>query len=319
MAKLISIIIPIYNEEGNIYLLKKRLFDILEKLNENFELVFVNDGSKDKSFEILKELSKETEKIKIINLSRNFGHQIAVSAGIENCNGDCAVIIDADLQDPPELIIELYEKWKEGYDVVYAQREKRKGENFFKLATASIFYRVLKQFTNIDIPVDTGDFRLIDRKVINALNTMPERQRFIRGMISWIGYKQIGVKFVREKRHSGETKYPLKKMLKFALTGITSFSFLPLQFATYLGFIVSGFSFIIVLFVLYLKFFTNKTIQGWSSLAIIILFMGGIQLICTGIIGEYLGRIGEEVKHRPLYLIDEKVNFKDKEEKNIKS
>jgi dolichol-phosphate mannosyltransferase len=314
MSKLVSVVIPVYNEEGNIYLLKERLYKVLEETKNDFELVFVNDGSRDKTLEILENMANKDDKIKIINFSRNFGHQIAVTAGLDNCNGDCAVIIDADLQDPPELIIEMLAKWNEGYEVVFAQREKRKGESIFKIATAAIFYRILKKLTNVDIPVDTGDFRLIDRKVVDSLKNMPEKNRFIRGMVSWVGFKQIGVKFIREERHSGETKYPLKKMLKFALTGITSFSFVPLQLATYLGFFVSGASFIVALWVFYLKFFTNNTIQGWASTTIIVLFLGGIQLITLGIIGEYIGRISEEIKNRPVYIVKDKINFKkDKE------
>lgn len=307
--KLISIIIPIYNEEGNIQELIKRLYSVLEKLDVDFELVFINDGSYDNSKKILTKSAEEDKRIKIIHFSRNFGHQIAVTAGIDNCNGDCAVIIDADLQDPPDLIPKLIKRWKDGYQVVYAQREKRKGESFFKLFSAKLFYRILKRLTNVNIPLNTGDFRLIDKKIINTLKQMPEKNRFIRGMVSWTGFRQTGVKYVREERFSGDTKYPLKKMIKFALTGITSFSFIPLQIATYFGFAISGISFLYALYVLYLKLFTTRTIQGWSTIMIAILFLGGVQLITLGIIGEYIGRISEEIKQRPTYIIDEKINF----------
>lgn len=312
--RLVSVIISVYNEEGNIAEITNRLYVVFNKIEEDFELIYINDGSTDGSQRILEELAREDERVKIINFTRNFGHQIAVTAGIDHCNGDCAVIIDADLQDPPELIHELLKEWKNGYQVVYAQREKRKGESFFKLFTAKIFYRILKSSTDFDIPVDTGDFRLIDRKVINVLGSMPERNRFIRGMVSWAGFNQKGIKYVREERLAGETKYPLKKMIKFALTGITSFSFVPLQLATYSGFAVSALSFIYALYVIYLKLFTDKTVHGWSSLMVAMLFLGGIQLITIGIVGEYIGRISEEIKQRPAYIVSSKINFeKDSE------
>jgi polyisoprenyl-phosphate glycosyltransferase len=310
MPSLVSVIIPVYNEEGNVYLLKERLCSVFSKIDVDYELIFVNDGSKDNTFEIISEMAKKDDKIKVINFSRNFGHQIAVTAGIDNCAGDCAVIIDADLQDPPELISDMIVKWREGYEVVYAKREKRKGESIFKLATAAIFYRILKKLTNVDIPVDTGDFRLMDRKVVDALKNMPEKNRFIRGMVSWVGFKQIGVNFIREKRHAGKTNYPLKKMIKFAITGITSFSIVPLQIATFMGFVISGISFLYALYVLYLRLFTTQAIQGWASLAIIVLFLGGVQLITLGIIGEYIGRISDEIKQRPSYIIKDKINLK---------
>jgi dolichol-phosphate mannosyltransferase len=254
-------------------------------------------------------MASEDKKIKIINFSRNFWHQIAVTAWLDNCNGDCAVIIDADLQDPPELIQKMYNKRKDWYQVVYAQRAKRKWETFFKLLTAKFFYRILKKFTNVNIPVDTWDFRLIDRKVIDSLKNMPEKNRFIRWMVSWIWFKQIGITYIRDERFAWETKYPFSKMLKFAITGITSFSFVPLQLATYLWFIVSWLSFLYALVVLYLKIFTNNTVTWWASLSIIVLFLGWVQLITLWVIGEYIWRISDEIKNRPLYLIDEKTNF----------
>jgi len=306
---LVSVIIPVYNEEGNIQILNERLLAVLNKLDEDYQLVYVNDGSMDRSLDLLHALAERDRRVKIINLSRNFGHQLAVTAGLDHCEGDCAVIIDADLQDPPELILELIKKWKEGFQVVYAQRIKRKGESFLKVFTAKVFYRLLKKLANVDIPLDTGDFRLIDRKVLDSLKAMPERNRFIRGMISWIGFRQTSVQYVREKRLSGATNYPLFKMFKFALTGLTSFSLVPLQLASYFGFLVSGFSFLAGLYTIFLKFFTVRTIPGWTSLMIVLLFLGGIQLITLGIIGEYIGRISDEVKQRPPYIIQDKINF----------
>lgn len=234
-----------------------------------------------------------------------------MSAGLSLCTGDCAIIIDADLQDPPELIPDLIAKWQQGYEVVYAQRTARKGESLFKKMTASVFYRLLQKFTQVNIPPDTGDFRLIDRIVIDTLLNMPEKNRFLRGMVSWTGFRQTGISYARDQRFAGKTKYPFFKMLKFALNGITSFSFIPLQLASYFGFIVSAGAFISGVYVLYLRFFTDKTIQGWTSLMIALLFLGGIQLITLGIIGEYIGRISEEVKGRPGYVIRGKVNFLD--------
>jgi dolichol-phosphate mannosyltransferase len=307
--KSVSIIIPVHNEEGNL----GHLFDRLQKVASTIELkkeyVFINDGSNDRSQEMLDNFASRNEYVKVISLSRNFGHQTAVSAGIDLCTGDCAIIIDADLQDPPELIPQLIAKWLDGFDVVYAQRTKRKGESVFKRMSASIFYRILHHLTDVDIPLDTGDFRLIDRKVINVLKEMPERHRFIRGMISWSGFQQTYLEYVRDERFAGKTKYPLLKMLRFALTGITSFSFVPLQIASYFGFLVSILSFLYALYVIYLKIYTDATIQGWTSLMIAVLFLGGIQLITLGIIGEYIGRISDEVKQRPPYIINQTQNI----------
>jgi len=307
--KLVSIVIPVFNEEGNLPVLYERLSAVLKILATDYELLFVNDGSRDQSLALLKNYADRDVHIKIIDLSRNFGHQLAVTAGLDHCQGDCAVIIDADLQDPPELITELIAEWNSGYQVVYARRIKRKGEHFLKVFTARIFYRLLKKLANIEIPLDTGDFRLIDRKVINNLKAMPERNRFIRGMVSWIGLRQTSVQYVREERFSGETKYPLFKMIRFALTGLTSFSLVPLQLASLFGFLVSAISFLAGLYTIYLKIFTTQTIPGWTSLMIALLFLGGIQLITLGIIGEYIGRISEEVKQRPAYIVQDKINL----------
>jgi glycosyltransferase involved in cell wall biosynthesis len=305
----VSIVIPVFNEEGNITHLYERLKKITVSRSEDFEFIFINDGSSDSSIRLLTEIARHDNHAKVIDFSRNFGHQLAVTAGLDFCRGGCAVIIDADLQDPPELIEQMLEKWYEGYDVVYAQRKSRKGESVFKRISASVFYRLLHRLTDVDIPLDTGDFRLISRKVIEALKNMPERHRFLRGMISWSGFRQTGLEYVREERYSGKTKYPLLKMFRFALTGITSFSFVPLQIASYFGFTVSALSFLYAVYVIYLRIFTNETIQGWTSLMIAVLFLGGIQLITLGIIGEYIGRISDEVKQRPAYIIRNKINI----------
>ncbi|HBN08264.1 MAG TPA: glycosyltransferase [Cyanobacteria bacterium UBA8530] len=305
----VSIIAPIYNEEAIIEELHRRLTPVLEGMMRPFEVILVNDGSRDRSLEMMLSLSQRDPRYKVINFSRNFGHQIAITAGMDYANGDAVVIIDADLQDPPEVIPRLVAKWQEGFDIVYAVREKRKGETFFKKMTASMFYRTLKRITNVDIPVDTGDFRLMSRRALEKLKTIRERHRFVRGLVSWIGFPQTGVSFVREERFAGETKYPLRKMLKFAFDGITSFSFLPLQLATYMGFLVSGFAFLGILLVVLMKIFTNATITGWSSTMAAVLFMGGVQLITIGIIGEYIGRIYDEVKQRPLYIVQDLVGL----------
>lgn len=305
----ISVIIPVFNEETNIEQLLIRLDSVFSSNIGHVEVIFVDDGSTDNTAGVLKTRANSLKWLRLIELSRNFGNQAAVTAGLDHCSGDCAVIIDGDLQDPPEVIPKMIEKWQEGYEVVYAQRQKRKGETFFKRASAAFFYRLLQRMTDVDIPKDTGDFRLIDRKVIEALAQMPERNRFLRGMVSWAGFRQTSVPYEREERFSGETKYPFFKMLKFALTGITSFSFLPLQLASYFGFFISGISFIAAIYVLYLKYFTDRTIQGWTSMMIALLFLGGIQLITLGIIGEYIGRMSDEVKQRPAYLIRKKVNL----------
>lgn len=301
----LSIIIPIYNEEGNIKILHERLSSVVNSLNVNAEYIFINDGSRDRSLELIRELAKSNSSIKYIDLSRNFGHQIAVSAGIDKCSGKAAIIIDADLQDPPELIIELYNKWKEGYEVVYAKRRARAGENFMKKFTARVFYRTLKKITSINIPVDTGDFRIIDRKVVLALRSMPEQQKFLRGQISWIGFRQTFVEYDRNARNAGETGYTYKKMIRFALDGITSFSNLPLKFATIAGFFVSGVTFLLSIYALYSRLITKDYVPGWTSLMLAILFIGGVQLISIGIIGEYISRLSTNVRNRPLYLVSD--------------
>lgn len=306
----LSVIVPIFNEELVIPELYRRLCQVLEQVEGGYEILFVNDGSRDRSFEILAELATVDPHVRVINLSRNFGHQIAITAGMDHAAGDAVVIIDADLQDPPELIHEMLAKWREGYDVIYAIRKSREGETAFKKFTASFFYRVLARITNLNIPVDTGDFRLMSRQAVDSLNRIREKNRFVRGLVSWVGFRQTGVLFERQERFAGETKYPLKKMLKFALDGITSFSFFPLQLATYSGFVVSGCSFLVMLAILVRKVLNpSYGVTGWSSLMVAILFLGGIQLITMGIIGEYIGRIYDEVKQRPLYFAKDMLGF----------
>lgn len=305
----LSIIAPIYNEESTIPALYQRLTSVLDGLRVTYELVFINDGSHDRSLDLLRDLAQTDTRVRVVDFSRNFGHQIAITAGMDLATGDAVVIIDADLQDPPELIADMLEKWKEGYDVVYAVREKRQGDTFFKQATAALFYRLLKRITSIDIPVDTGDFRLMSRRTVEGMKLFRERNRFVRGLVSWVGFNQTGIPFIRDERYSGETKYPLKKMLKFALDGLVSFSFIPLQLATYFGFLVSGLSFLGIVWVLYLRWFTQETITGWTSLMVMVLFLGGIQLLTLGVLGEYVGRIYDEVKRRPLYLVKEWIGF----------
>lgn len=308
----VSVVVPVYNEEEVINETYKRLKNTLDSTGETYEVIFVNDGSRDKTFELARDICEKDSNFKLINFSRNFGHQIAITAGMDMTSGDAVVVIDADLQDPPEVIKEMIVKWREGFDVVYGQRIKRKGETFFKKLTAKLFYRFLAGMTDVKIPVDTGDFRLIDRKVCDALKNVPERNRYVRGLISWLGFKQTSVEFVREERFAGETKYPLKKMLKFAADAITSFSYKPLKLATVLGLIVSVFSFIYLIYVIIAKlFFSSAYVTGWASIIAVSLFFNGIVLIILGIVGEYIGRIYDEVKQRPLYVIRDKIGFEE--------
>lgn len=307
----LSLVIPLFNEEEVIPELYTRLDSTLKKIQHEFnllpsqlEVILVNDGSSDNSLPLAIELTKKNSCFKVLNLSRNFGHQIAATAGIEHATGNAVVLMDADLQDSPEFVIDLYRKFKEGFDVVYAMRKTRAGENFFKILTAKLFYRFLRVMTNIEIPLDTGDFRIMSRKVVNVFNSMKERHRFIRGMITWIGFKQTGLYYQREERFAGESKYPFRKMLRLALDGISSFSTFPLKLVTYLGFTVAFLGFVYSSYVVYAKLYLNETISGWSSLMIVILFMSGINLITLGIIGQYIGRISEQSKERPLYIVE---------------
>ena len=299
----LSIVVPIYNEEKNIPILYERLKKAANAISSHHELIFVNDGSKDASFVELMKLAEQDKHVFYINFSRNFGHQIAVTAGLDYSKGKAVVIIDGDLQDPPELIPELYAKYQDGYEVVYAQRIKRKGESWFKKTSAKWFYRILRKITHIDIPVDTGDFRLIDRKVVECLKKMPEQNKFLRGQIAWIGFKQTAVHYERQERIHGKTNYPFSKMLKLALDGITSFSDKPLAFVTKAGIFISIISFLIILYAIFSHFVLDKTILGWTSLIISSMFIGGIQLISIGIIGEYVSRINKNVLNRPLYIV----------------
>ena len=301
----LSVVIPIYNEAENIRLLYDRLVSVANAMEIEYELIFINDGSKDASIELIKLLAEKDPKVRYIDFSRNFGHQVAVTAGIDASKGNAVVLIDADLQDPPELIREMYDKWKSGYEVVYAKRRARKGESILKKWTARTFYRILHNLTSVKIPVDTGDFRIMDRKVVEVLKNMPEQHKFLRGQISWIGFNQTYVEYDREQRHAGATGYTYRKMFKFALDGITSFSDTPLKFATVIGFIVSGIAFLLIIYALYSRFISKDYVEGWASLIISILFLGGIQLICIGIIGEYISRMSSNVRNRPLYIVRE--------------
>ena len=301
----LSIVVPVYNEEKSIRLMYDRLLASITVISHNFEIIFVNDGSRDNSFLELVKLSKEDSRVKYINFSRNFGHQIAVTAGLDYSKGAAVVIIDGDLQDPPEVIPEMYAMYKEGFEVVYGQRLKRKGDNFFKKITAKYFYRILKKITSINIPLDTGDFRLIDQKIVKDLKNMPEQNKFLRGQIAWLGYRQTSVFFERDERKFGETGYPFSKMLKFALDGITGFSDVPLQFVTKTGIFISFISFLVILYAIFSHFILERTITGWTSLIISSMFIGGVQLISVGIIGEYISRINKNVQNRPLYIVSE--------------
>lgn len=305
MAEL-SVIIPIYNEQDNIYPLFERLHKVIGQLQCKTEYMFINDGSRDQSLSLIKKLAGENPAVRYIDLARNFGHQVAVTAGLDHCKGEVVVIIDADLQDPPELILDLYKKWKEGFEVVYAKRKSRDGESAFKKGTARLFYRLLKKITSINIPVDTGDFRLIDKKIVEVLRQMPEQQKFLRGQISWIGFNQTYVEYDRDARHAGKTGYTFKKMARLALDGITSFSNWPLKFATIAGFIVSAIAFVMILYALYSRFISRDYVPGWTSLMLAVLFIGGVQLICIGIIGEYISRMSANIRNRPLYIVREK-------------
>ena len=303
----ISIVAPIYNEVGNIHELCRQIAAVMARTDEPWELLMINDGSSDGSAAVIEEVyAQDPEHVRAVHFARNFGHQIAVTAGMDYARGDAVILIDADLQDPPEVILQMIEKWREGYEVVYAIRAEREGESWFKLATASLFYRIIYRITDIDIPLDTGDFRLMDRQVVDAISKMRERHRFIRGMVSWVGFRQTGVEYVRHERLSGETKYPFRKMVRFAWDGVTSFSYFPLQLATYLGFAIAGLSALAILLVIYLRAFTDtEPLKGQATTLVVLLFIGSIQLISLGIIGEYLGRIYNEVQGRPLYLVSE--------------
>ena len=300
-----SVIVPVFNEIDCLQELYDRLSKVLDSTSEPWEIILIDDGSQDGSTEKIRGLAKADNRVKPVIFARNFGHQIAVTAGLDYSHGKAVVIIDADLQDPPEVILELIAKWKEGYQVVFAVRAEREGETWFKKFTASMFYRVIYRITDVKIPMDTGDFRLLDRRVVDVMNRMRERHRFLRGMSAWIGYKQIGVNYHRAARYAGSTKYPFSKMAKLALNAITSFSYFPLQLATYLGFFAAGISIIAIPFVVIERLTGAQAFLGQATTLISVLFLGGVQLICLGILGEYIGRVYDEVKGRPLYIVNE--------------
>jgi glycosyltransferase involved in cell wall biosynthesis len=310
-----SVVVPCFNEEGVLHELHRRMSEVMDRTGEPWELVLVNDGSSDRTSEIMRELHTADPRVKVVDFAKNFGHQLAVTAGLDYAQGDAVVMIDADLQDPPEVILDMIERWKEGYDVVYGVRSERKGETWFKEFTAKLFYRIIYRITDVDIPLDTGDFRLMDRKVVETLKGMRERYRFIRGMTSWVGFRQTGVNYVRQERFAGETHYPFRKMFRFALDAITGFSYVPLQLATYLGFSIAGLSAIAALAVVYARLFMGaRPFFGQATTLVTVLFLGGVQLITLGIIGEYLGRIYDEVKGRPLYVVRETLGFEDRDD-----
>jgi dolichol-phosphate mannosyltransferase len=300
-----SVVAPVYNEIGNLEEFYRRVKETLDQTGEPWELLLVDDGSTDGSTEKIRELATVDPRVKPVIFARNFGHQLAVTAGLDYANGRAVVIIDSDLQDPPEVILDMIAKWREGYEVVYAIRSEREGESWFKLITASIFYRLIYRITDVNIPMDTGDFRLLDRKVADVIQQMRERHRFLRGMSVWVGFNQTGIYYKRAARFSGTTKYPFRKMLKFASDAITSFSYFPLQLATYLGFLAAGGSILAIPVVIVLRLLGSHTFLGQASTLIAVLFLGGVQLICLGILGEYIGRLYDEAKGRPLYIVRE--------------
>ena len=302
---LLSVVVPVYDEAESIRTFHERAVAALMKLDGmDYELVYVDDGSRDASFEIMRTFAASDPNTRVIKLSRNFGHQVAITAGLDHARGDAVVFIDADLQDPPEIIASLVAKWREGYDVVYGRRTQRKGETRFKLITAAVFYLLLRSLANIDIPPDVGDFRLISRRVADHLRAMREKDRFVRGLVSWVGFKQTSVLFQRDERFAGVTKYPLAKMIRFAFDGLTSFSTAPLRLATWFGYIASALAFLYLASV-FVQFVLGYTVQGWATIMVAVLFLGGVQLICLGILGEYLGRVFNEVKPRPVYIVEE--------------
>ncbi|MFZ0031681.1 MAG: glycosyltransferase family 2 protein [Candidatus Cybelea sp.] len=306
----LSVVVPLYNEAGIVPQLLERIGGVVERLRSeyDYEIVLVNDGSTDGTAAAIRREMERRAHVVLINLSRNFGHQLAATAGLEIAAGDAVILMDGDLQDPPELIETFLRRWREGFDVVYAVRRTRPGESRFKLFTARLFYRIIKRLTRIAIPLDAGDFRLMSRRVVDALRRSPERNRFLRGMVSWVGFNQTAIEYDRDVRYAGSTKYPLTKMMRFAMDGITSFSDIPLRFASYFGFTVSAIAFIYALIVIGFKLFSLNPpayTPGWASTIVAVLFLGGVQLMSLGILGEYLGRVYDEVKGRPLYLISE--------------
>lgn len=314
MTKLISIVVPCFNEQEVFVETNRRLKAVMSQLpieQYQYEIIYVNDGSTDQTLSLIKQALSEDKHLKCLSFSRNFGHQIAITAGLDACKGDAAVVIDADLQDPPSVILEMISLWEKGYDVVFGKRKDRVGESSFKLLTAKYFYKLINCLSDVDIPRDTGDFRLMDRNALNQFLLMRESYRFVRGMVAWIGFNQTFVEYDRESRFAGQTKYPLKKMLRLASDAILSFSNTPLKIATFVGFITSIAAFIGIVYSLYVRLFTNSWVEGWTFLMIAILLIGGIILLVLGIIGEYVGRIYGEIKQRPLYIVKDKMGFED--------
>ena len=304
----ISVVAPVFNEAETVPFFYERMTAVLEGIGRPYELILVDDGSRDASLAAMVEIQGRDPRVKVLSLSRNFGHQVAITAGMDYAAGDAVVVIDSDLQDPPEVIPDLVQKWDEGFEVVYAVRAVRHGETAFKLLTAKLFYRMLSRIAQVDIPQDTGDFRLMDRRAVNAMTSLREHHRFMRGLSAWVGFRQVGVQYVRQERHSGSTKYPFRKMLNLAIDATTSFSYLPLQLATTIGFIIAGISLIGILVTIALRI-SNQVVLGQATTLVSVLFLGGIQLIFLGVIGEYLGRIYDEAKARPLYLIGRSFGF----------
>jgi dolichol-phosphate mannosyltransferase len=310
VKKLISIVVPCYNEQEVIQVTLGRLVKLCDSQpKHDFEIICVDDGSRDKTYDLLCAAAETDPRLRIIKFARNFGHQIAVTAGIDAASGDAVVLIDADLQDPPEVVVQMIAKWEEGFDVIYGVRASRAGETAFKLATARGFYRFLNRLSEVPIPLDTGDFRLMSRPVVGVLKAMPERHRFVRGMVAWIGFKQTALPYERVERFAGESKYPLRKMLRFALDGLFSFSTKPLQISVSLGLFAAALAMLGIVYAVALRIFSSVWVEGWTALMIAVLFMGGVQLVSLGIIGEYIGRIYSEVKRRPLYIVGETVGF----------
>ena len=310
---MLSIVVPCFNEEAVIEATHDRLIHVLGATR--FEIVYVDDGSSDATWAKLCEIQKKDAHVRSVRLSRNFGHQMASTAGLQHASGEAVVLIDADLQDPPELIPEMVAKWREGFEVVYGSRASRQGESWLKATTAKAFYRVINKVSEVPIPLDTGDFRLMDRRVVDAVLAMPERDRFLRGMVAWAGFRQAAVPYVRQPRQAGASKYPLRKMVHFAGDGILSFSLAPLKLATVLGFFASVIALSGIVYTLVVRLETREWVPGWASIFLAVLFMGGVQLICLGVIGEYLGRIYGESKHRPLYFVAEKLGFEARQER----
>lgn len=317
---LLSLVIPCYNEEQVIAETVSRLNNFCAELTDlEVELIFIDDGSQDNTLAILRDHAAQDPRIKVICFARNFGHQIAITAGMDAAKGDAVVLIDADLQDPPEVIHQMIAKWREGYDVVYGTRTARKGESIFKRSSARGFYRLLNKLSDVPIPLDTGDFRLMTQPIVDSLKAMPERDRFVRGMVSWVGFKQIAIPYQRAERFAGKSKYPLRKMLRFATDGILSFSTKPLQMSIALGMLAAFIAMGGIVYAIAMRIFTDIWVEGWTALMIAILFLGGVQLICVGILGEYIGRIYNEVKQRPLYIVEEYLGFADQQATHSRS